>query len=98
MVTLEQINEIKEKLIREKAVYDANKQRTEAAIQELETYIAKLNDEDIALLSGLGVSAEFVKTLDLQRLKEDEKYLNDIKSLLEVTAEQAYQKLVTMTS
>lgn len=98
MVSLEQINEVKEKLIREKAVYDTNKQRTETAIQELETYISKLSDEDIALLSNLGVSAEFVKSLDLQRLKEDEEYLENIKNMLEVTTDQAYQKLVALIS
>ena len=98
MVSLEQINEVKEKLIREKAVYDTNRQRTETAIHELETYISKLSDEDITLLNNLGVSAEFVKSLDLQRLKEDEKYLEDVKKMIEVKTEQTYQKLITLIS
>jgi hypothetical protein len=75
---LEILNKRKNELIAQQAISRREKEESERNIELIKEQVSKLKEEDYKILRESGISIDFLKELDYDRLLKDEEFLQSV--------------------
>lgn len=82
--------EIRDRLILERAEYNAAIKAVDEAGKKIEEIITSISDEDAAVLSKYGMDVSEIAEIDVERCKKDTAYLENCKQLVNALIEKLH--------
>lgn len=76
-------SEIRDKLLTERALYQQSVKESDAAIEVIRNTLQIVSQQDLSILSTLGVDYENLQKFDLNRMKQDRAYVDECQQYLD---------------
>lgn len=87
-------SDIRDAMLRQKTIHEQSLAAAEKAMQEMREKFAEINDDDVEMLaSKYGIDLHWIKTIDYERLRNDEEYYSVITEKQELAITQLHKML-----